>query len=297
MESTDLKAFVKIYNDSVEFRKMAGNRLRYCKGNDSFKEAIKQMNKKYRDVEKDIQIEIKGEAGTRYPLMYKWLTDQRGIGVVFAGGLLGYIGDISRFDTVSKLWAYAGMGVVDICQDCGKRYMPAHKRGEWILHTADRLKQQNDKLKDKSKKKTKEQLIKQAEGMLCHCEAPAVKRQGQRKVTGQLADFNPDFKKLCYLIGDQFIKQRESPYRKLYDQFRLDYENRPDLMKERDDRKGGQSKGTAHINAMARRKTVKIFLSHLWEEWRTVEGLPTPEPYSFGILGHTDKIERPGHEQ
>lgn len=308
MQPTTIKNLVKIYYDSQDFRKRAANRLRpYIDQDESIEELITiieneevvfnepfadtclMMIKEYTRIEKKIALLISNQIKD-YPI-HNWLISQKGIGPMLAGGLIGYIGDISKFDKVTSLWAYAGMGVIEICDTCKKRHIHAGSKGAWIQHTADRLKEQNDKVKDKSKKKKDADFIKEAESKLCHCENPCIKRTSQRRIRGQLLDYNPDFKQLCFLIGDQFIKQRESPYRKLYDQFRLEYENRPDLMKERDARKGGQSKGTRHINDMARRKTVKIFLSHLWEEWRKLEGLPTPEPYSFAIMGHTDKIK------
>jgi hypothetical protein len=308
MQSTTIKDLVKIYYDSQEFRKSAANRLRpYISDgeniedlllilendevvfNEPFPQTCLTMIKEYTRIEKKISLIISNQI-TAYPI-HEWLIANKGIGPMLAGALIGYIGDISKFDKVTSLWAYAGMGVIEICDTCKKRHIHDGSKGAWIQHTADRLKEQNDKVKDKSKKKKDADFIKDAESKLCHCENPNIRRVSQRKIQGQLLDYNPDFKQLCYLIGDQFIKQRESPYRKLYDQFRLEYENRPDLMKERDSRVGGASKGTGHINDMARRKAVKIFLSHLWEEWRTIEGLPTPEPYSFAILGHTDKIK------
>jgi len=268
------------YKDSAEIQQIF---------QDPFPQMCAEMINSYRKIEKSISLLISNQIKD-YPIN-EWLLSQKGIGPMLAGGLIGYIGDISKFDKVTSLWAYAGMGVIEICETCNKRHVQYGSKGAWIQHTAERLKEQNDKVKDKSKQKKNADFIKEAESKLCHCERPVIKRVGQRRIQGQLLDYNPEFKQLCFLIGDQFIKQRESPYRKLYDQFRLEYENRPDLMKERDARKGGQSKGTGHINDMARRKTVKIFLSHLWEEWRTLEGLPTPAPYSFAVLGHTDKIE------
>jgi hypothetical protein len=308
MQTTTIKNLVKIYYDSQDFRKSAANRLRpYIDEEDSiedlltilendeivFQEPFQQtcltMIKEYTKIEKKIALIIRNQI-VAYPI-HEWLISQKGIGPMLAGGLIGYIGDISKFDKVTSLWAYAGMGVIEICDTCMKRHIHDGSKGAWIQHTASRLKEQNDKVKDKSKKKKDNDFIKDAESKICHCETPIIKRVSQRRIQGQLLDYNPEFKQLCYLIGDQFIKQRESPYRKLYDQFRLDYENRPDLMRERDTRKGGNSKGTGHINDMARRKAVKIFLSHLWEEWRKLEGLPTPDPYSFAILGHADKIK------
>lgn len=266
---------------------------------DGFENVSKRMLMGYSSIENDIMKEMESELN-RYPIS-QWLIAHRGIGTIFTAGLIAYIGDIGRFGTVSKLWQYAGMGVMEICQDCGKRVIRAD-RGAWIQHTADRLDWANSKVIDQTKRKSREELEAQATGYLCRCGSSNTKVMGQRRIPGQLADFNPDFKKLCYLIGDQFIKQRESPYRKLYDQYRLEYETRPDLIAEMSGKKGKgtvrvrgemvEVKGTAHINAMARRKAVKVFLSHLWEEWRTIEGLPTPAPYSFAVLGHADKIER-----
>jgi len=49
-----------------------------------------------------------------------------------------------------------------------------------------------------------------------------------------------------------------------------------------------------HVDAMARRWAAKMFISHVHEVWRTMEGLPVPRPY---ILtedhGHAHKIPPP----
>lgn len=49
----------------------------------------------------------------------------------------------------------------------------------------------------------------------------------------------------------------------------------------------------AHIDAMASRYAVKMFLSHLYEKWREFEGLPLAEPYMIAIKNHTHKYEAP----
>jgi len=49
------------------------------------------------------------------------------------------------------------------------------------------------------------------------------------------------------------------------------------------------SKG--HVNQMAIRKMIKLFLSCLWLVWREAEGLPLSEPYPIGQLGHQHKID------
>jgi len=48
-----------------------------------------------------------------------------------------------------------------------------------------------------------------------------------------------------------------------------------------------------HIDAMARRWTVKLFLSNLHELWCKVEGIECPKPYVMAHLGHVHHIIQP----
>jgi len=48
----------------------------------------------------------------KFPIYDAWLKDQRGIGPTLAGVILAEI-DISRSETVSQLWSYCGLAVVD----------------------------------------------------------------------------------------------------------------------------------------------------------------------------------------
>ncbi len=41
----------------------------------------------------------------------EWLVDIKGVGPILSVGLISWIGDIERFATISKLWAYAGLHV------------------------------------------------------------------------------------------------------------------------------------------------------------------------------------------
>ena len=86
---------------------------------DGFENVSKRMLMGYSSIENDIMKEMESELN-RYPIS-QWLIAHRGIGTIFTAGLIAYIGDIGRFGTVSKLWQYAGMGVMEICHDCGKR--------------------------------------------------------------------------------------------------------------------------------------------------------------------------------
>ena len=48
--------------------------------------------------------------------------------------------------------------------------------------------------------------------------------------------------------------------------------------------------GLGHVDMMAMRKMIKLFLSHLWAEWRKAEGLEVSLPYVHAIKGHSDFI-------
>jgi hypothetical protein len=282
--------------------------------NDEFAQASAKMITDYKKVEKFMADRIENQS-LRYPKINHALRNIQGIGPTFAGGLISYVATqrkkvngktlvgIECFPKVTGLWAYAGLGVYDMCKICGKRYIHDGSRGAWIQNTAQKLIDvQYDqatgklRLKDKSKKLTPEMALEKAEGYICHCEKPVLKPTSQRRIAGQLIDYNPGFKDLCYLIGEQFVKQSESPYRKLYEQYYLEYSTLPDLAKERDEKKKDPvdgkmgSKGTAHIYNMSRRRAVKMFIAHMWQVWRELEGLPTPDPYGFGH-DHVDKIE------
>ena len=105
---------------------------------------------------------------------------------------------------------------------------------------------------------------------------------------GEKCPFNKHLKSVIWLIGDQFVKQRTPIYRDLYDKAKEEYRiQHPVKIIE-----NGKTKyNNGHIDNMARRKTVKIFLQHLWVIWRNLEGLPVSEPYVKAILGHTNIIE------
>ncbi len=89
-------------------------------------------------------------------------------------------------------------------------------------------------------------------------------------------------------------------YYELYLRFREHYEGREDIRRMHEEMAERSSKKTVkatlagyrkHVSMMALRRVIKLFLSHLWEEWRKVEGLPVTKPYPIAILGHKDYIE------
>jgi hypothetical protein len=97
--------------------------------------------------------------------------------------------------------------------------------------------------------------------------------QRERPRKGEKLHYNARLKTAVYLISSSFLKC-SSPYRQVYDSAREYYNaNRPDWTK-------------AHCHNAAMRKMSKVFLAHLWLEWRKLEGLPTRSLYVEERLGH-----------
>jgi len=100
-----------------------------------------------------------------------------------------------------------------------------------------------------------------------------VLHKADRPRKGQKLPYNARLKTYCWQLGTSFLRSG-SPYRSIYDQAREYYDaNREEWPKAR-----------KHRAAM--RKMVKVFLQHLWVEWRTLEGLPVTEPYSHAKQNH-----------
>lgn len=90
-----------------------------------------------------------------------------------------------------------------------------------------------------------------------------------RPTTGEKLPYSARLKTTVYLVGVSFLRSN-SPYRALYDDARSSYErDRPDWT-------------ASHRHLAALRKMTKIFLSHLWVRWRTIEGLSVTDPWIIG---------------
>lgn len=250
------------------------------------------------NMEDDLKQLIKIQLRKQYPI-HHWIIGQTGLSYDLAGQLIGTIGNINKFSNISKLWAYFGLAVIDICQECGKRYYLLEERAEKIIHISKRLMEQYE---NKVVKEGRADFNVRATEMVCTCAHPNLKRSTQKARSGVLSDYNPRAKTIAYKVGTQFVKQGTF-YRKLYDQFKAEYEQRPDLKAEVESRKGKKTKGeggavvetsgTAHIHRMAMRKMEKVFLAHLWLVWRQLEGLSMTKPFVIDQLKHADMIEPP----
>lgn len=100
--------------------------------------------------------------------------------------------------------------------------------------------------------------------------------KASRITKGEKIHHSPALKTTMFILATSFIKC-DSPYRKVYDEAKVKYMEREDMK-------------LIRAHKMAMRKMTKLFLSHLYEVWRGMEGLPIREPYVFENMGHTHKI-------
>lgn len=106
---------------------------------------------------------------------------------------------------------------------------------------------------------------------------------------GATRPWNGKLKSTVYLCGESFVKHQSPIYVPIY---YAEKERQRRLHPEPvSNGNGGKKYTDGHINMMAYRKINKIFLQHLWVNWRTFENLSVTKPYAQDILGHTNYIE------
>ena len=135
---------------------------------------------------------------------------------------------------------------------------------------------------------------------------------------GQKRPWNADLKKLCWLIGESFVKTKNrqgSFYGPLYE-VRRQYEDAKneagdyaplaaEILKKRNFSRDTQARAMylqgklppAHIYQRCKRWTVKLFLAHYHHTaWLLVLGQEPVKPYVMDHLGHVDLILPPNIE-
>ena len=133
-----------------------------------------------------------------------------------------------------------------------------------------------------------------------------------RKTKGQKLCYNARLKTLCWKIGESWVKvsgKEGATYGKLYVDFKTEEIRRnesghyaeaakkelaaksfkTDNATKKRLLEGKLSDG--HLHARAKRRTVKIFLSHYWLIARKARGLSVNRPYAETILHHDGIIE------
>lgn len=231
---SEIRLLTDSFYEVQKTRIQIGNRIAMLKRDYEIDEAMgadlhEMVSGRLIDTEKEIEKRVRKYVKP-IPVYQLWIGPHvKGVSELLAGSLIAGIGDIGRFDTVSKLWKFCGMGI-------------------------------------------------NADGSI------------QKFRKGEKANWNPFLKKTCWKIGESFVKIADRGY---YGQMLHTYKSREigkcekneimvmpqaDIDKlPKEQRANYMSAG--HVHNRAKRKAVKLFLSHLWQVWRECEGLPTNQPY------------------
>ena len=197
------------------------------------------------------------------PIVKDWLAKVKGIGPRISGLIVANIVDIGRFDTVSKLWAYTGLHVID-----GKSVKRAKaKPGEEAVKA-----NWNHELKTTMWK---------AAGCLIKVKGPyrelydRYKAQitertiNEGKIIWACKEDSPSKYSIAHVPDDIVVEDIQVPT------------TPPEW-------------SLGRINNMALRYIAKRLLAHIWLVWREMDNLPTREPYCTEYLGHSpDSLDNP----
>jgi hypothetical protein len=284
MEQTSVRALTDLYYDLQKSRIALENRLRAINQQTSHQsqEEAKVLSSVLEDVVRmEKAIPKAFEAYVVSSPVWPWLSGVKGIGVILAANLVSIYGDCSRFDTISKMWAYTGLHVIKRCENCKKRYFDTElEKQKFIDKMVRRLEGMAQRRKNGSQFK-KEEAEKRVKGWICSCEQPKPYSCAPSMRGDEIPDWNKNARVLAFKIADSFIKH-ECLGQKLYKQFYAEEINK------------GKPKGKAYMTA--RRKVVKIFLANYWINARKAVGLPTRVPYVQEYLKHTDILEWPNEK-
>jgi hypothetical protein len=194
-----------------------------------------------------------------HPLRTVYLNRVYGIGPVLASGIIAWLHPISRFNTVSKLWAYCGLTAEYYRSECVKGH---------VFYTASRP--------------TTCKVAVGADRTPCNARLKRVDHfiGAPKREKNAVFFFNLKLRTFMWKVGKSF--EYQNPSKSFYKQMYLKYKD--NVKQKHPDYSAG------HIRNMALRWTIKLFLEHLWAVWRQLEGLPVTKPYALQHLGHGDYI-------
>jgi len=276
MSEEELKAKVETFYDVQKVRISVGNRVRNPK---TYHPMLKAVWSDLKEIEKmiaeDLATHIEDD-----PVWEKFLSRVKGIGAVLGAGLLARF-DPTKARHVSAYWRHAGLHVIAICKKCRRYYfenkiVEAKFRNE-LKERIGRVLQRR-KIKAKPTKKEIEAKIKT---QICNCKTPQPVKMSPRRIRGLILDYDPEVKAFVLgRIGRQIMltKGKAGFYYELYQKFKAEEQAR------------NQNFNPLRIHRRALRKTMKVFLYHLWKFQREAEGLPTDLPYVFAKQGVSHKL-------
>jgi len=263
-----LGALVNTYWDTQKTRIAMTHRLRTVEDKEGHLSAMAdRLTKIEEDLAKGISFEVEN-----HPIWQFWLKNVKGIGEILAGQLIHLItGQVHTPECKKVREAYFSKKSP---RERRKYLLYLKKQGKYPEELPPQYYQCDCPWMEIERFPTVSSLWKYAGLHVVNGKAP-------KRVKGQKVEWNPKLKALCWKISDSFVKQRGSPYRKFYDDFKAEEKRKhPDL-------------GGKHIDARARRKTVKLFLAHLYDKWHELKRLEAGLPYPQAKLQHKNYIPPP----
>ena len=275
MGEQEARYLVDLYYTMQDYRKASGNQVRALDESAEPHAVIKWSMDVFGTVEKSIKSALGSYAMNQRP--GNWAMSVHGIGPVTAAGLLAHI----RMEP----WHCVTPGAKG--RDACSQKDPKHPSpcGVRVTRTAG------------------------AVWRFAGLDPTAVWEKGQKR------PWNASLKRLCWIIGDSFVKHRASPkdvYGKLYER-RKEQEVRKNLagdfadqaaatleaknFRDSDTRKAYEAGRLpdGRIDLRARRYAVKLFIAHYHHvAFECHFGEPPPKPYVIDHLGHTHYLGPPG---
>jgi len=295
---TPIGGLARVYQDIQGLRIALGNKTwaaEYGEGR-SVPAIYDEMISQLKEMEKNL---IK-EAGKELKDHPAWLCHGnrvKGFGTTLAAQLYGAIATIERFDTISKMWKYLGLGVdtegrADRMRKGQKAcYNPRFKALMYNIGCSF-IKTNSPYRRIYDDKKKYYQQVKQ--NVLV---SMILNQQRKGKKLEQLKDIQP-WKTITKHLGEgslawtvddtittaramEATSKKSEPWKALLETS-IEIAKKKSLPEPWTDN---------HVHMAALRKMEKIFLSHVYLTWRRHENLPVRDPYPMEYLGHTTMYE------
>lgn len=256
----------------------------------------------------------------------EWVRKVNGVGTRYAGTILGVIVTPERFDRVSSLIKYAGQHVVYKCKICkdwittkdaegytvfaDKTVAELHQEqhGEPCLIPSSPVQVAGIKvdwhpLLKSTCWKLGDQLVRNGRFYREYYDAikpEEVKKNIPRIMPVELSrGYRPiDERKEVKEIVDKWLKAKKKkkqnePWMRDDLPFGAIDKDLIATLKRKGIKEIRVEMTGLHVDKRAKRRVVKLFLSHLWHVWREMEGLPVTKPYPIDVLGHSRFIKPP----
>jgi rubrerythrin len=195
---------------------------------------------------------------------YPWFSRVKGVGGENIGKVIAPI-DIERAKTISALWKFAGFAVED-------GSAPRRVKGGGKLAYNSQLRSMCWRLANS---------LKRAKGCFYEYYIREKEKYQERFLSQGLKILaTPSGRWVCANCGASWARQRDIS----------SCCDSPQIEKKLRQEPPGVI-WLGHLDAMAVRKAIKLFLACLWLVWREAEGLPVTKPYAIEKQGHSTLIQ------